>query len=139
MSRMHRMQLPREIIVGSRILDLVGDLCKRLGFSRSALIVTGPITFKIAGKSVLEILRDEGLNVSHFIVSSSIPTLKDVERIEEIIQRLKPDVVLGVGGGTKIDIAKLSSARQKIPFISIPTTASHDGMASPFASIKGLG
>ncbi|MFQ6094836.1 MAG: sn-glycerol-1-phosphate dehydrogenase, partial [Candidatus Bathyarchaeia archaeon] len=36
------------------------------------------------------------------------------------------------------DLAKLSSARRGIPFIGIPTTASHDGMASPFASIRGL-
>jgi len=32
----------------------------------------------------------------------------------------------------------LSSARQEVPFISIPTTASHDGIASPLSSIKGF-
>ncbi|RJS84643.1 NAD(P)-dependent glycerol-1-phosphate dehydrogenase [Candidatus Bathyarchaeota archaeon] len=132
------MQLPREIIVGSKILDLVGDLCKRLGFSRSALIVTGPLTYKIAGRSVFEILKKEGLDVRYQIINSNVPTLKDVDETERVIQSLRPDVVLGIGGGTKIDIAKLSSARQGVPFISIPTTASHDGMASPFASIKGM-
>ena len=45
--------------------------------------------------------------------------------------------MFGVGGGTIIDAAKLSSASQNIPFISIPTTVSHDGIASPLASIKG--
>ena len=33
--------------------------------------------------------------------------------------------------------AKVSSGSQNIPFISIPTTVSHDGIASPLASIKG--
>jgi glycerol-1-phosphate dehydrogenase [NAD(P)+] len=47
-------------------------------------------------------------------------------------------VVLGVGGGKTIDVAKLSSTREHIPFISAPTTASHDGIASPRASIKDL-
>jgi glycerol-1-phosphate dehydrogenase [NAD(P)+] len=51
---------------------------------------------------------------------------------------MKPQVVFGVGGGTKIDVAKLSSARQEIPFISVPTTASHDGIASPLSSVKGF-
>jgi glycerol-1-phosphate dehydrogenase [NAD(P)+] len=47
-------------------------------------------------------------------------------------------VLFAIGGGTKIDAAKLASARQNVPFISIPTTLSHDGIASPLASVKGL-
>lgn len=46
--------------------------------------------------------------------------------------------MLGIGGGTKIDVAKMSSARKKRPFISVPTTAAHDGIASPLVSLKGL-
>jgi glycerol-1-phosphate dehydrogenase [NAD(P)+] len=42
-----------------------------------------------------------------------------------------------VGGGKDIDVAKLSSAKASIPFMSIPTAGSHDGIASPYASIKG--
>ncbi|MEM2148106.1 MAG: NAD(P)-dependent glycerol-1-phosphate dehydrogenase, partial [Candidatus Bathyarchaeia archaeon] len=60
------------------------------------------------------------------------------EAVEKKIEYSNPQVVFGVGGGTKIDVAKLSSARQKIPFISVPTTASHDGIASPLSSVKGL-
>jgi len=73
--------------------------------------------------------------VNVFLVESA--TVKDVEKVEEKIKALKPEVVFGVGGGTKIDVAKLSSARQEIPFISVPTTASHDGIASPLSSVKG--
>jgi glycerol-1-phosphate dehydrogenase [NAD(P)+] len=65
-------------------------------------------------------------------------TLKDISAIEQRIVELKPQVVFGVGGGTKIDAAKLSSAHQGTPFVSVPTTLSHDGIASPLASIKGL-
>ena len=65
-------------------------------------------------------------------------TMQDVTQAEQKIRQFKPQVVIGVGGGTKIDAAKLSSARQNIPFISIPTALSHDGIASPLASIKGF-
>jgi len=58
--------------------------------------------------------------------------------IEQKIDELKPQVVLGIGGGTKIDVAKISSAHKDLPFISIPTTAAHDGIASPLVSLKGL-
>lgn len=135
---LHRMELPREVIVGNRSLDLVSDVCAKLGFSESALIISGPTTMGIAGKAVADLLQDEGLEVNCHIVSTNTPTLRDVRHSEETIGKLKPQVVFGVGGGTKIDIAKLSSARRSVPFVSVPTTASHDGITSPFASIKGL-
>ncbi len=130
------MQLPREIIVGNETLELIGKICKRLGFSESALVVTGPHTHHIAGQKVTDILDDAGINVDQLIVSSI--TVKDAKIVEEKIRELKPEVVLGIGGGTKIDVAKLGSARQQVPFISIPTTASHDGIASSVVSLRGL-
>lgn len=134
----HRIQLPREVIVGNETLDLVVDVCKRLNFSESAFLITGSKTFHIAGQKVIDLLEDTGTEVRYFVTNTRVPTLEDVRIIEEEIQKYRPLVVLGVGGGTKIDLAKLSSARQGIPLISVPTTASHDGMASPFASLKGL-
>ena len=134
--KLHRMQLPREVIVGNETLSLISDICKRLGFSESAFVVTGPDTQRVAGRRVIDLLYDQGMDVDHLIVASS--TIWDVRAVEERIRELKPQVVLGVGGGTKIDVAKLSSARRGIPFISVPTTASHDGIVSPVASLKGL-
>jgi len=132
------MQLPREVVVGHGSLDLIGDLCKRLNLMESALVVTGPHTIHISGRRVIDLLEDQGLEVNYFTLPSQNPTLRDVALVDEKIEELKPQVVIGNGGGAKIDIAKLSSARGGVPFISIPTTASHDGMASPFASIKGF-
>jgi glycerol-1-phosphate dehydrogenase [NAD(P)+] len=132
----HWMQLPREVIVGEGVIERVAEISHRLGFTSSALIVTGSRTWDVAGKTVKAILEGDGLKVETLIVDSA--TLWDVRAVEEKIKTLKPQVVFGVGGGTKIDIAKLSSARQGVPFISVPTTASHDGIASPLSSIKGL-
>jgi glycerol-1-phosphate dehydrogenase [NAD(P)+] len=129
------MQLPRKVVVGNETLKLVVPICKKLGFSKSAFVVTGVNTYKIAGKRVIDLLEDSGINADHLLVSSS--TAENVDLVEAKIKETKPQVVLGVGGGTKIDIAKLSAAHRGIPFISIPTTASHDGIASPLASIKG--
>ncbi|MEM3824410.1 MAG: NAD(P)-dependent glycerol-1-phosphate dehydrogenase [Candidatus Bathyarchaeia archaeon] len=132
----HRMQLPREVIVGNGTIECAADISKRLGFTKSALIIAGAKTYDIAGKTVKGLLEKDGIKVDTFLVESA--TVKDLEVVEEKIKALKPQVVFGVGGGTKIDVAKLSSARQEIPFISVPTTASHDGIASPLSSVKGL-
>jgi glycerol-1-phosphate dehydrogenase [NAD(P)+] len=130
------MQLPREVMVGNGTIECVPEISLRLGFTKSALIVAGSKTYDIAGKTVKALLEEEGLEVNTFLVESA--TVEDVEAVEEKIRVMKPQVVFGVGGGTKIDVAKLSSARQETPFISVPTTASHDGIASPLSSVKGF-
>jgi len=45
--------------------------------------------------------------------------------------------LVGVGGGTVIDITKVCAYKTEIPFLSVPTAASHDGITSPQASLKG--
>ena len=134
----HRMEFPREVIVGNGTLDQIGDLCRRLGYWKSLFMVTGERTFKIAGQRTIDLLEEQGLEVNYLVVSSQAPNLHDIRTIEREIAQCKPNAVLGVGGGTRIDLGKLSSARQGVPFISIPTTASHDGMASPCVSLRGL-
>jgi glycerol-1-phosphate dehydrogenase [NAD(P)+] len=49
----------------------------------------------------------------------------------------RPTLVVAVGGGRSIDAAKLAAAHAGIPFVAVPTTLSHDGMASPVASLAG--
>jgi glycerol-1-phosphate dehydrogenase [NAD(P)+] len=128
------MQLPREVIVGKGVIGRITEVFRRLGFEKSALIVSGTKTYNIVGRTVAGLLEEEGLKVDNFLVDSA--TVNDVEAVEGTTKDLKPQVILGVGGGTKIDVAKLGSARRKVPFISVPTTASHDGIASPLSSVK---
>jgi glycerol-1-phosphate dehydrogenase [NAD(P)+] len=133
---LHRMQLPREVIVGNNTLEFIDAVCRRLGFSQSALLVMGKKTLDIAGKTVMDLLTDDGMNVNHIVANSC--NIEDIVLIEKQIDELKPEVVLGIGGGTKIDVAKMSAAHKEVPFISVPTTAAHDGIASPLVSLKGL-
>jgi glycerol-1-phosphate dehydrogenase [NAD(P)+] len=47
------------------------------------------------------------------------------------------EIIIGIGGGRCIDIGKMAANNLKKPFISIPTSASHDGISSPFVSLRG--
>src|SRR3989454_7581224 len=129
------MQLPREVIVGVNILDRVGEICTKQGFHGTALVVSGPVTYPLAGVLVAKSAAKAGLRVDHIIVKES--TEASLNQIVEMIKKTKPSIVLAVGGGKDIDLGKLASAKASIPFMSIPTAASHDGIASPYASIKG--
>ncbi len=130
------MQLPREVIVGKGTLSRVPEVVQRLGLKGPALIIAGHRSCEIAGNTVRDLLVQSGITVDTLLVQTA--TIRDVLTIEERIAELKPQVLFGVGGGTKIDAAKLSSAHQGIPFVSVPTTLSHDGIASPLASVKGF-
>jgi len=132
---LHYMQLPREVIVGKNVLGRIGEVCSRLGYTGMALVVSGPLTYPIAGEPVAKSVVKAGLKVDHVIVKESTEVV--VTQVIGSIKRTKASIVLGVGGGKDIDVAKLASAKASVPFMSIPTAGSHDGIASPYASIKG--
>ncbi|KON27524.1 hypothetical protein AC481_04640 [miscellaneous Crenarchaeota group archaeon SMTZ-80] len=132
----HRMQLPREVIVGQNVLSDTGEMIKTLGFSKRVLIITGPKVISVISKILENSLDKANISSDYELVYES--TLEYVKLVEEKIRRYKPKVILGVGGGKDIDVAKLSSARTGIPFISIPSAASHDGIASANTSVKGF-
>ncbi|MBW9224073.1 iron-containing alcohol dehydrogenase [Methanothermococcus sp. SCGC AD-155-E23] len=61
----------------------------------------------------------------------------EIELEEENIKKTTRgyDSIIGVGGGRSIDIGKYMAYCSGIPFISMPTTASNDGIASPVVSL----
>lgn len=132
----HYMQLPREVLIGKQVAPLVGPTLTRLGIRGRALIVTGPKVKDIAGDIVLTSLKGSGFNAQTSVVESS--TTEQVILVENHIHEFKPDIIIGVGGGKDIDVAKLSSMHTSKLFLSVPTAASHDGIASPLVSMKGL-
>ena len=122
--------------MGKGTVNRVPEVTKRLGFAGSALIIAGQKSCEIAAQKVRNLLEQTGMNVEVLLVETA--AMKDILAVENRIKAWKPRLVFAVGGGTKIDVAKLASARQGIPFISVPTTVSHDGIAGPFASVKGF-
>jgi glycerol-1-phosphate dehydrogenase [NAD(P)+] len=131
----HYMQLPREVIVGKGTLNRIPEVVKRLSLKGQALVISDQQCFELAGKTVSKLLAECGLDVDFLSVQTI--TVNDLPHLEAKISEVNPKILFGVGGGTIIDSAKVCSANQKVPFISIPTTVSHDGIASPLASIKG--
>ncbi|MBN2335006.1 NAD(P)-dependent glycerol-1-phosphate dehydrogenase [Candidatus Bathyarchaeota archaeon] len=133
---MHRIDLPRIVLVGESVLDKLCPICAELDFGK-ALIVTGKTTYRVAGKRAEEILRSDGLDADCIFVEDA--TLDTVDRVNSKALEMDADVILGVGGGRNIDVAKLSAYKTGKFFVSVPTVASHDGIASSLASVKGMG
>ncbi|MHA1916817.1 MAG: NAD(P)-dependent glycerol-1-phosphate dehydrogenase, partial [Candidatus Ranarchaeia archaeon] len=98
-------------------------------------LVTGPTTLQIAGKQVEKSLSSYGFEVDRLIITQ--PGVEEIDEARNLIRGQEVKFTIGVGGGKNIDIAKISSSLENIPFISVPTVASHDGIASTNASIIG--
>ena len=131
------MNFPRQVLAGHDCIGQIGDMCENFGLTGTALIVTGPTTGALAAHHVKDALVQKKYDVQQ--VEVGVATQQNLVKVEEIAKDVKASFLLGVGGGSKIDLAKLASANLKMPFISVPTSASHDGLASPRASIKDGG
>ncbi len=127
-----KIQLPREIHTGAGVIDETGAICKNLRFEGKVMVVSGPKTRHIAGEAVIDSLVNEGFDVHNITINHA--SKNSVLEVQDLIKNCC--LVLGVGGGKVIDVAKLASTRSAVNFISVPTAASHDGIASPRASIK---
>ena len=129
------MVFPRDVRVGHGVLDELGDVLEGLDVAARPLLVMGPHTRKLAGERAVDLLRKAGHDPRAVEVTGA--TMHDVALVEVEGRRHPPTVVAGVGGGSVIDVAKLAAYRLRVPYVSVPTNASHDGITSPRASIKG--
>jgi len=127
------MELPRIVAVGSGVIQELPEICSRLRLLGRALIITGPRTLDVMGKAIFELLEECGYGPETLICSAS--KLEEVDRAERLAREMGAGFLIGAGGGRSIDIAKLSSVGLGVPFLSVPTAASHDGICSSQASL----
>ena len=131
----HTMELPRQIVVGEKNIDRVGKFLENLSKPKKVSIISGKNVKKIIGKKIDGSLKRSKIRtVWHLATSNHVNMLKEIEKK---VRKDKSDLIIGLGGGRSVDVAKLCSFNLKIPFVSIPTSASHDGIASPFVSVRG--
>jgi len=127
------MELPRIVVVGNGAIFEVVDVCRDLKLGSKALIVTGSTTGKTVGKEVSDLMEEGGFDTS--IQVARFSKLEEVDQAETMAAENNVGFIVGVGGGRSIDVAKLASVRANVPFLSLPTAASHDGICSAQASL----
>ena len=126
------MILPRMVVTGPGVLEQIPAIIAELDIPERGLIVCDTNTLEIAGNKVIEYL-EAGSHPMHKIEIKGA-NIEELERVESLSDDI--DFLVGLGGGRPIDIAKQAGFNKNIPFISIPTAASHDGFGSARASIR---
>jgi alcohol dehydrogenase class IV len=134
-----------EIIFGQGKLALLGELAARFG--RKTMIVTRGTSIKQNGflTRVELFLHEKEIQPCYFNIPSGEPTVSEVDKGAEFARREKPDSIIGIGGGSTIDLAKAISGlatnlgsvkdylegvgrgwqieKESVPHIAVPTTA----------------
>ena len=132
---------PARVIFGRGVIKRLAEEILSLG--KRALLVTGCSAMRKSGvlDRVGAIMKSAGVEFSLFDGVESDPSLETVNEGIEFIQRERCDVVIGLGGGSAIDVAKAIASivkqpgtvweyhrgkkieKEGLPFIAVSTTA----------------
>jgi glycerol-1-phosphate dehydrogenase [NAD(P)+] len=127
------MVFPRTVLAGHGVLAELGNVCRQFDFPSKGAVVTGPKTLGLAGERAAEILRNAHFDISILVAKEA--THAEVDRIVAEAQASGARFLIAVGGGSKIDVTKVAASVLHVPYVSVPTSAAHDGISSPRASL----
>ncbi|MBI4806053.1 MAG: iron-containing alcohol dehydrogenase [Desulfovibrio sp.] len=149
----HAFNSVRRIVHGFGSIQSVGEEAKRLGAGK-VLVVTDPGVQKAGILDILaRALENAGLKTDFFTGVEPDPKIEVVDLSLAAAREAKPDVIIGMGGGSSLDIAKATSVlmtnegpidkyfgmelvpKPGLPLLLIPTTA---GTGSEMTSISVL-
>ena len=130
-----------QLIFGTGAVLQLGELAARHGFRRVLLVTDPPLVKAGLVDQVRRPLSESGIAAEVFEGGEPEPSFRIVEGAMELARRFQPDALLGLGGGSNIDLAKMLSVviahggdpRSYIgdgkvpgpimPVIAVPTTA----------------
>jgi glycerol-1-phosphate dehydrogenase [NAD(P)+] len=128
-------KLPRNVLVGHGVVDQLRAAVDELYLTGQPLVVTSPTPDGIAGDRVrAQFAGDDGYPDPETVVVETA-NFEAVERVVDAARSVDAGFIVALGGGKPIDTAKMAADRVGCGFVSVPTTASHDGIVSGRSSI----
>ena len=146
--------LQTRLVFGPNRIEQLGDLAKEFGGSRVLVVSDAGIVRAGHTARGLEALHKVGLTTHVFSDISENPTTADVDRGTAVAREFRPDLIVGLGGGSSMDCAKGinflyscggrmqdywgigKATKPMLPLIAVPTTAGTGSEAQSFALIS---
>ena len=145
---------PTVLHFGKNVVDELGSVIRKYG--NRVLLVYGKGSIKKTGlyDKVLDQLKEAGAEVFEYEGIKPNPVVRDVDAAAEVGRKNKVDVVLGVGGGSVIDSAKIiaitipvdhsgwdfysykAKPQKAVPLIAVLTLAATGTEMNPFAVLS---
>ena len=140
---------PQKIVFGTGCIQTFVDDYLKMGLQRLFVLTAPPIRPLI--EETLTTLTSAGISVEVFQDIVAEPTVNDFKKMLEIARQFKADSVVGIGGGSVLDVTKLVAAfinsdqqvedcfgtgfiqKKGLWFACLPTTAGTGSEVSPNA------
>ena len=140
---------PQKIVFGTGCIQTFTEDYKKMGLQRLMFLTAPPILPLI--EEPLANLNATGVSIEIFQNILAEPTVNDFKKILEAARQFKADSVVGIGGGSVLDVTKLVAAfinsdqqvedcfgtgfikRKGLWFACLPTTAGTGSEVSPNA------
>jgi alcohol dehydrogenase len=140
-----------EILFGLGVIKEIGDRVKSLGASKVVIITDEGVAAAGILNRVLGIFENSGIACAVFDQAEKEPSLENVERAFKEASAASCQTIIGLGGGSSIDVSKMVAILLKhggnlrdylgidkvpgrgVPTILVPTTAGTGSEVSKFA------
>lgn len=150
---MAAIHLPRAIRIGGGVLDELPQALAQFGLARPLIVTDGWIAASGILERVLGVLERAEIAARTFADAVPDPTVACVEAATAFLRAGEHDCVIGLGGGSAIDTAKIVAVkalrdvpvsalkaphqedRPALPIVAIPTTAGTGSEATRFTII----
>ncbi|WP_417797436.1 iron-containing alcohol dehydrogenase [Terasakiella pusilla] len=150
------LRAPSKFLVGLGAAQQIGSVAKGLTSGRKALLVSDGVLEKLGLVSLIaSFMEDEGLEVVTFTDVEAEPHIETLEKLHANVKDSAIDVIVGLGGGSAMDMAKLVSQclgkgqdprpyidtfdaneDHGLPLILLPTTSGTGSEVSVFAIVS---
>jgi alcohol dehydrogenase class IV len=129
-------QLPTKIVFGEATVRRLGDEVKRLCGSKVLIVTSSSMPERQAVRDILADLDRAAITANIYSSAMPEPSVEDVATCLKFANKIGPDLVIGLGGGSAMDVAKKIAVEIGVPKIMIPTTAGSGSEVTHNAVLK---
>lgn len=122
--------VPAFVRIKPGVMDRLGIYLKRALYQRVVLLLSQDLPAEIVARAERALTEVDCLHT--FTVDEA--SLATAAQLLSVLPA-RCDAVIGLGGGRALDLAKHVASIAGLPFLAVPTSLSHDGFASPLASL----
>ena len=145
-----------QVVFGSGVIADIGELTKRHGFKKALVVTDDTLVETGAVGAVQNSFERVGVEVEVFAGGEPEPSIQVAEAAAEVARSFQPDAVVGIGGGSNMDLAKCMAVLYAhggspvdyfgydkvpgpvLPIICVPTTAGTGSEVSHSAVLTDL-